>query len=247
MRLEFLQSHAWQVSLGRFVVLLATAFIVGLLLNEPLYAVLAASLGYSIWSLVSLYQIQTWLSSRRRRPPPEDRGVWSDISAHMYKKLHTERSRKRRLVSLLRAFREGAAALPDGVVADQRPFGRMVQRGRRAFLGSWRHATASIDTFLPARRATGLHTGAEPLREVPSERDEPAPVVPADSVFVEHMLVVRDVTPLARLGRCGAISSPTVASCARPDRVARLPGNTRTGSHAGAGASARRPAYTVAP
>ena len=36
MRLEFLQSHAWQVSLGRFVVLLATALIVGLLLNEPL-------------------------------------------------------------------------------------------------------------------------------------------------------------------------------------------------------------------
>ena len=34
MRLEFLQSHAWQVSLGRFVVLLAAALIVGLLLHR---------------------------------------------------------------------------------------------------------------------------------------------------------------------------------------------------------------------
>ena len=68
MRLEFLQSHAWQVSLGRFVVLLATALVIGLLLQQPLYAVLVALLGYSIWSLVSLYQIQSWLRSRRRLP-----------------------------------------------------------------------------------------------------------------------------------------------------------------------------------
>jgi len=206
MRLEFLQSHAWQVSLGRFVVLLATAFIVGLLLNEPLYAVLAASLGYSIWSLVSLYQIQSWLSSRRRRPPPEDRGVWSDISAHMYKKLHTERSRKRRLVSLLRAFREGAAALPDGVVV--LTSGRSVvwfneAAGRLLGLVAPRDRGEHIDTFLPALARDWIaHTPAqEPLREVPSDRDESLRLsfrlIPYSH---EHMLlVVRDVTPLARL------------------------------------------------
>jgi len=116
MRLDFLHSHAWQVSVGRFILLLASAIVIGLLLHEPLYALLVALLGYSVWTLVSLYQLQSWLRSRRRKPPPEDRGVWSDIAAHMYKKLHSERSRKRRLVGLLRAFREGAAALPDGVV-----------------------------------------------------------------------------------------------------------------------------------
>src|SRR5476649_1681399 len=116
MRLQFLRSHAWQVSLGRFVVLLVTALIIGLPLHAPLYTVLAALLGYSLWSLVSLYQLQAWLSSRQWRPPPEDRGVWSDISTHVYTRLHSERSRKRRLIALLRAFREAAAALPDGVV-----------------------------------------------------------------------------------------------------------------------------------
>jgi two-component system phosphate regulon sensor histidine kinase PhoR len=205
MRLEFLQSHAWQVSLGRFVVLLAVALIAGLLLHEPLYAVLAALLGYSIWSLVSLYQIQSWLRSRRRRPPPEDRGVWSDISAHMYKKLHTERSRKRRLVSLLRAFREGAAALPDGVIV--LTSGRSIvwfneAAGRLLGLAAPHDRGEHIDRFLPPlAREWIVQEPHDPLREVPSGRDENLKLsfrlIPYSH---EHsLLVVRDVTPLARL------------------------------------------------
>jgi two-component system phosphate regulon sensor histidine kinase PhoR len=205
MRLEFLQSHAWQVSLGRFVVLLAVALIAGLLLHEPLYAVLAALLGYSIWSLVSLYQIQSWLRSRRRRPPPEDRGVWSDISAHMYKKLHTERSRKRRLVSLLRAFREGAAALPDGVIV--LTSGRSIvwfneAAGRLLGLAAPHDRGEHIDRFLPPlAREWIVQEPHDPLREVPSSRDENLKLsfrlIPYSH---EHsLLVVRDVTPLARL------------------------------------------------
>jgi two-component system phosphate regulon sensor histidine kinase PhoR len=205
MRLEFLQSHAWQVSLGRFVVLLAVALIAGLLLHEPMYAVLAALLGYSIWSLVSLYQIQSWLRSRRRRPPPEDRGVWSDISAHMYKKLHTERSRKRRLVSLLRAFREGAAALPDGVIV--LTSGRSIvwfneAAGRLLGLAAPHDRGEHIDRFLPPlAREWIVQEPHDPLREVPSARDESLKLsfrlIPYSH---EHsLLVVRDVTPLARL------------------------------------------------
>ena len=206
MRLEFLQSHAWQVSLGRFVVLLASALVVGLLLQEPLYAVLAASLGYSIWSLVSLYQIQSWLRSRRRRPPPEDRGVWSDISAHMYKKLHTERSRKRRLVSLLRAFREGAAALPDGVVV--LTGGRSIvwfneAASRLLGLAAPRDRGEHVDAFLPgpAREWIALDPVQEPLREVPSARDENLRLSFRLIPYAhDHcLLVVRDVTPLVRL------------------------------------------------
>src|SRR3569833_421166 len=67
MRFGFLQSHAWQVSLGRFVILLATAFLIGLPWNAQLYTLLAATFGYSIWSLVTLYQVQSWLRSRKRR------------------------------------------------------------------------------------------------------------------------------------------------------------------------------------
>jgi two-component system phosphate regulon sensor histidine kinase PhoR len=83
MHLQFLRSHAWQVSLGRFVVLLVTALVIGLPFHAQLYTVLAALLGYSLWSLVRLYQLQTWLRSRQWRSPLEDRGVWSDISTHV--------------------------------------------------------------------------------------------------------------------------------------------------------------------
>jgi two-component system phosphate regulon sensor histidine kinase PhoR len=167
--------------------------------------VLAALLGYSIWSLVSLYQIQSWLRSRRRRPPPEDRGVWSDISAHMYKKLHTERSRKRRLVSLLRAFREGAAALPDGVIV--LTSGRSIvwfneAAGRLLGLAAPRDRGEHIDRFLPPLAREWIEREPhDPLREVPSGRDENLKLsfrlIPYSH---EHsLLVVRDVTPLARL------------------------------------------------
>jgi two-component system phosphate regulon sensor histidine kinase PhoR len=206
MRFQFLQTHAWQVSLGRFVILLATALIVGLLLHVALYAVLVALFGYSLWSLLRLYEMQTWLHSRLRRPPPEDRGVWSDISAHMYKTLHTERSRKRRLVNLLRAFREGAAALPDGVVVLTR--GRAVvwfneAAARLLVMSSPRDRGAHVDPFLPAAARDWIadESAPEPLREVASLRDENLRLsfrlIPYSHDHV--LLVVRDVTPLARL------------------------------------------------
>ncbi len=206
MRFEFLQSHAWQVSLGRFVVLLVTAFLIGLPFNAQLYTLLAASFGYCVLSLVSLYQIQSWLRSRRRRPPPEDRGVWSDISAYVYSQLRAERSRKRRLIALLRAFREAAAALPDGVVVLTR--GRSVlwfneAAGQLLGLAAPRDRHAHVDAFLPpeARTWIGDEHAIDPLREVPSVRDENLKLSFRLIPYAhEHMLlVVRDVTPLARL------------------------------------------------
>jgi two-component system phosphate regulon sensor histidine kinase PhoR len=206
MHLDFLQSHAWQVSLGRFVVLVAVALALGWWLDATPYALIVALLGYSLWSLVSLYQFQTWQRSRRRRPPPEDRGVWSDISAHMYKKLHAERSRKRRLINLLRAFREGAAALPDGVVVLTR--GRSVvwfneAASRLLGLAAPRDRGAHIDAFLPLPVKSWLTEDAsnEPLRDVASNLDDALRLsfrlIPYSR---DHLLlVVRDVTPLARL------------------------------------------------
>ena len=206
MQTQFLRSHAWQVSLGRFVVLLAAAFVIGLWLHAELYTTCAALLGYSLWSLARLYQLQMWLRSRRWQPPPEDRGVWSDISSHVYGKLHAERSRKRRLIALLRAFREAAAALPDGVVVLTK--GRSIlwfneAATRLLGLAAPRDRRKHIDAFLPALAQAWIvqEPAQEPLRDVPSMHSENLRLsfrlIPYSS---EHMLlVVRDVTPLARL------------------------------------------------
>jgi two-component system phosphate regulon sensor histidine kinase PhoR len=206
MRLEFLQSHAWQVSLGRFVILLVAAFAAGLPWHVEMYTLTAALFGYCLWSLVSLYQIQEWLSSRRRRPPPEDRGVWSDISAHVYQRQHRERSRKRRLIALLREFREAAAALPDGVVVLTRE--RSIQwfneaAARLLGLVMPRDRRGQVDGFLPASAKAWI-TGdpeEEPLREVASDID-PSLRLSFRLIPYAHeqmLLVVRDVTPLVRL------------------------------------------------
>jgi len=206
MQLEFLRSHAWQVSVGRYVVLLAAAFVIGLPWHLEIYSVLVALFGYSLWSLANLYRLQSWLRSRRWRPPPEDRGVWSDISSHVYTKVRTERSQKRRLIALLRAFREAAAALPDGVVVLTK--GRSIvwfneAATRLLGLNSLRDRRKHVDPFLPALAKAWItqEPAQEPLRDVPSTHSENLRLsfrlIPYSP---EHMLlVVRDVTPLARL------------------------------------------------
>ena len=206
MPLDFLQSHAWQVSLGRFVILLLVAAAIGLPWNASFITVFAALLGYSVWSLVNLYRLQHWLQSRRRRPPPEDRGVWSDVSDVMWRKLHAERSRKRRLVALLRAFREAATALPDGVV---------VLSGGRGVL--WFNAAASrllglaaprdrgrrIDEFLPVavRHWIAQPPPLDPLTDIGAPADEAQRLSFRLIPYArdQSLLVVRDVTALMRL------------------------------------------------
>ena len=101
-----LRSRAWQVSLGRLLLLFAIALIVGLASGQVVPALLAMFAGYSLWSLYSLLRVQRWLLSRSRLPPPSDMGVWSDVAEFIYRRHQGSRNRQRRLVRLLRAYRE---------------------------------------------------------------------------------------------------------------------------------------------
>jgi two-component system phosphate regulon sensor histidine kinase PhoR len=206
MKLDLLKSHAWQVSIGRFGVLVVGALVLGLLVGRPLAAVAIALFVYSAWSLYSLYRLQSWLRSRRRSPPPEDWGVWSDVSDFVYRKLAAERSRKRRVVTLLRAFREAAAALPDGVVVVTR--GRAIvwfneAAGRLLQMAAPRDRGALIDGFLPTpqSRAWIDSAPAEPLLDVPAAGDDDLRLslrlIPYSRD--QMLLVVRDITKLMRL------------------------------------------------
>jgi two-component system phosphate regulon sensor histidine kinase PhoR len=206
MRPDLHFSHAWQVSIGRFVVLVLASGLAGLAIGHPLPALLVALFGYSCWSLYSLYRMQQWLRSRRRAPPPEDRGVWSDVTEYMWRKLRGERSRKRRLVALLRAFREAAAALPDGVVVLNRARGILwlnESAARLLRLSAQRDRGRRVDDFLPLAARKWLVEGpnSEPLIDLPAPHDETLRLSLRLIPYAHDqlLLVVRDISNLMRL------------------------------------------------
>ncbi len=205
MPFEVFRSHAWQVSIGRFIVLIGAAALLGWLLDALLPTLAVALFLYAVWSLASLYRMQRWLRSRRRAPPPEDWGVWSDVGEIVYRKIERERSRKRRLIALLRQFREAAAALPDGVIVLNR--GRGViwfneSAGRLLGLASPRDRGALIDPFLPAQAGDWIRRlPSEPLLDLPSRRNDAVRLSLRQIAYARDqvLLVVRDMTHLARL------------------------------------------------
>ena len=204
-RIDLLHSHAWQVSIGRFIVLLLAALVAGSLVGAPVAALALALFGYSVWSLVSLYRLQRWLRARRRATPPEDLGVWSDVSEFMFRKLERERSRKRRLVRTLRAFREAAAALPDGVVVTtrgesilwlNRSATRLLGLGNEPFRGR------ALEEIVPAAAREWLAAGAtDALMDVAAPHDEALRLSLRVIRYAndQAMLVVRDISHLMRL------------------------------------------------
>jgi len=205
--MDLLSHNAWQVSIGRFVLLVAVALLVGLATGHVQPALLLALAGYVAMSLRSLYRIQKWLGSRLRTPPPEDWGVWSDVAHTVHRRLQQERSRKRRLVRLLRAFREAAAVLPDGVVITT--LGREVvwfneAAGRLLGLHPRRDRGARLDRLVehPRLRAWLAEPGVpEPLIDVPAPRD-PAMRLSLRMIPYtrqQQLLVARDITNLMRL------------------------------------------------
>lgn len=199
-------NSAWLVSLGRFAMLLAAAAAVGIATGHPLAVLAAALFGHSCWQFRMLHRMQAWLRSRRLAPPPEGEGAWSDIGEFVWRKLRAERSRKRRLVALLRAFREAAAALPDGVVVldrDRAVVWFNASAGRLLQLATPRDRGKRVDDFVPLAARKWLADGphAEPLIDLPAPHDESVRL----SFRLIHyardqtMLVVRDITKLMRL------------------------------------------------
>ncbi len=205
--MSVLRQNPWQVSIGRLVLLLVSATLIGLATGQLAWALLIALGGYVALSIRSLYRIQRWLRSRRRTPPPEDWGVWSDLAHMIDARLDQERSRKRRMLALLRTFREAAAILPDGIV--------VTTLGREVL---WFNESAARLLDLDVRSSRGLRLDAllaspraqawlaepgipEPLFDVTSPHDPNLRLSLRLIAYTrqEQLLVVRDISPLMRL------------------------------------------------
>lgn len=207
MRLDLLTRPAWQASLARFALLIAAAIAIGLFIGRIELALVVALFGYAVFSLASLYRLRVWLESRQRTAPPGQIGAWGEVSEFIHFRFRGARTRQRRLVRLLRAFREAADALPDAVIVIDSLrritwFNRAAGKLLRLRLA--RDRGKLVDDFLPNPMIRSWLAHAperEPLFDVPSPGDENLRLALRMMPYAgdQRLLIVRDISLLARL------------------------------------------------
>ena len=199
---------AWTRTLGQLALMLAAALVFGLLTGQVWMALALAALGIVAWHYWRLRGVLSRLSSRRRSPATEGRGVWNELERQLRQNQEDMRSRKRRLIAMLRAYRAVAAALPDGVVVIERNTQRVQWFNQAATrLLGLRHprdvGQPLGERLRPMQVSQWLASGrnAEPLMDAPS------PVSPDIRLTLRlipysddyWLLVARDVTKMMRL------------------------------------------------
>jgi two-component system, OmpR family, phosphate regulon sensor histidine kinase PhoR len=198
--------RAWQHSMWRLTAWLGACLVLGLLVGHAawgLCAGLAAALGWHYWQLGRLLRR---LAQRRSFEPPEGWGLFSEVQARLFQRQREARRRKQRLHGLLHAFREAAAALPDGIVVVQRD-GRIAWFNEAAMrLLGLRHPAdvgGRITHLLRTPRVVDWFVAgaSEPLIDVPSPTDPQQRLLLrlADYTDEQKLLVVRDVSKLMQL------------------------------------------------
>jgi two-component system, OmpR family, phosphate regulon sensor histidine kinase PhoR len=199
--------RAWQITLGRIAALLAGGALLGIWLQATSVVLLIICAGLLIFNLWNLRRLGLRLRRHRRLPPAEGWGIWAEIYHLLSRRQRADFERKRRLVGLLRAFRDGAAALPDATVLldDSRRllwFNRAAQR--LLGLNYPRDLGGYFSNLVRAPRVSEwlqADPAAEPLTDVASPAGDAVRLslrlIPyADG---QSMLVARDVSKLMQL------------------------------------------------
>ncbi|MBF6023634.1 phosphate regulon sensor histidine kinase PhoR [Lysobacter niastensis] len=111
---------AWFRTLGQLALILAVAAMVGVLIGYPWPVITVAALGVVAWHYWRLRSVLIRLTARQRMSPALGEGIWNELDRLLYRGQSEMRSRKKRLIGMLRAYRAAAAALPDAIVVVER-------------------------------------------------------------------------------------------------------------------------------
>ena len=200
--------NAWFRTLGLLALVLAGGLAAGMLAGKPWQALTVAALGVVGWHYWKLRGVLLRLTARRGIEAPSGDGVWNELDRLLHRGQQDMRSRKRRLLDMLRAYRAAAAALPDAVVIVDRDSQRVVWFNEAATpLLGLRHprdldrALGDCLQPLPVSRWLAGGRNAEPMLEAVSPTD---PAMRLDLRLIPYseelwLLVARDVTKLVRL------------------------------------------------
>lgn len=200
---------AWIKTLGQLALVLVIALGVGLAVGQPWLVLALAALGVVAWHYWKLRNVLLRLTARQRLEPPDrGAGIWNELDRLLYRGQSEMRSRKRRLLEMLRAYRAAAAALPDAVLVVDRNSQRVLWFNEAAgpLLGlTHPHdiGTALGTRLQPLPMAHWLSSGrnAEPMMDVSSPCD---PDIRLNIRLIPYsdelwLLVARDVTKMMRL------------------------------------------------
>ena len=102
--------NAWFRTLGQLALVLVAGLCAGLLVGQPWPALTVAALGVVAWHYWKLRKLLLRLTARRRLDPAQGVGVWNELDRLLSRSQAEMRARKRRLLSMLRAYRAAAAA-----------------------------------------------------------------------------------------------------------------------------------------
>ena len=198
---------AWFKTLGHLVAVLAVAGLLGWWLGHVWPVVTFAALGVVAWHYWRLRKVLMRLTARRRVEPVHGDGLWNELDRLLYRGQSEMRSRKRRLLDMLRAYRAAAAALPDAVVVVERNTQRVqwFNKAATTLLGlqhtdmgtpiGQRLQPMSLSHWLAAGR------NAEPMLDAASPVDPDLRLnlrlIPYSDEY--WLLVARDVSKMLRL------------------------------------------------
>ncbi|MEW5756341.1 MAG: phosphate regulon sensor histidine kinase PhoR [Pseudomonadota bacterium] len=108
--------NPWSFERWRFAGLIVAALLLGWMFNAIGAFLAAAFLGYGIWHLRQLVQLERWLREGARQPQEIGENVWGAIAYHIHRLQEKNLQSKKRLTAYLNRFHELNAAHPDGVV-----------------------------------------------------------------------------------------------------------------------------------
>ncbi len=103
-------------SLIRIALLYFPCWIIGSLTDSLSLITIVFCIAIIVFHYLQIIKLNKWLWTERGRYPPRGIGIWSNIFDGIYGQQRRFASKRTDLANIIRQFRKGAEALPDGVV-----------------------------------------------------------------------------------------------------------------------------------
>jgi two-component system, OmpR family, phosphate regulon sensor histidine kinase PhoR len=199
---------AWRQSLLRLVLVYALAALAGWWTGHLAGCLLLATLGVAARSYWRLFRVARFLDWRRQLRTVHGQGLWAALETLVFRRQTETRARARRLVGLLRAYRQAATAMPEGALVVDRASLDVVWFNKAAkrllslrYPQSLHHRVTTLwpDAMVAEWLRAGRADDTLPDVAAPHDPDLRLSLRLLHYSPREWLVVVRDVTQLVRL------------------------------------------------